>query len=156
MKKTVLITAALSLCLAFSSTAQTLPEVEQLYSRHSSGEGVFAMNLNKEMLDAVDMDFDWDDQMKHITGDIYQVKFITFSESKLATTKIRELDAEMKKLSLKEIKIPADKTDSDLKFARIFGDKHGEYYKNVVMLILTEENIGFFVALNGNLKVENQ
>lgn len=156
MKKTILLTAALCLSLALSSFGQTLPEVDKIYSNYSSGDGVFSMSLNKEMLDAVDMDFDWNEQMKHVTGDIHQIKFITFSDSKNASDKIRKLDGELKSLSLKEIQVPKDKSDTDVRFARLFGDKHGDYYKNVVMLVLTEDNIGFFVAVNGNLKVENQ
>ena len=156
MKRIALLTIALAFGIALTASGQSMPEVDDLYNKYSTEDGVFSMNLNHEMLDAVDMDFDWDDQMKHITGDIYHIKFITFTDSKIASRKIRELDDRLKQLALKEIKFPADKTDTDVRFARLLGDKHGNIYKNVVMLLITEDNIGFFVAINGNLKVNNQ
>jgi len=156
MKKTILLTAALSIGLALGLSGQSLPEVDELYNDYSSGDGVMAMSLSHEMLDAVDLDFDWDEQMKHLSGDIYQIKFITFSESQDATKKIRSLDGKLGKLTLKEIKVPMDKSDTDLRFARIYGKKDNGYYENVVLLALTEDNIGFFVAINGKLKVEKQ
>lgn len=156
MKKIILLTAALSLGIFATTFGQTIPEVDKIYSKYSSGDGVLALTLNKEMLDAVDMDFDWNDQMKHMTGDIYHVKFITFSEGAQSTIKVKELSNALSGLSLKEIPFPEDKTETDLRYAKIYGDKHGEYYHNVIMLILTEDNTGLFVAVNGKLKVEKQ
>lgn len=156
MKKIILLTAALSMGIIATSLGQTIPEVDKLYSNYSSGEGVLALTLNKEMLDAVDMDFDWNEQMKHMTGDIYQIKFITFTEGSQSTKKVKELSSALSKLSLKEINLPEDKSETDLRYAKIYGDKHGQYYHNVIMLILTEDNTGLFVAVNGKLKVEKQ
>lgn len=156
MKKIILLTAALSLGIFATSFGQTLPEVDKLYNSYSSGEGVLALTLNKEMLDAVDMNFDWNEQMKHMTGDIYQIKFITFTEGSQSSKKVKELSSALSKLSLKEINLPEDKAETDLRYAKIYGDKHGQYYHNVIMLLLTEDNTGLFVAVNGKLKVEKQ
>lgn len=156
MKKIILLTAALSLGIFATSFGQTLTEVDKLYNSYSSGEGVLALTLNKEMLDAVDMNFDWNEQMKHMTGDIYQIKFITFTEGSQSSKKVKELSSALSKLSLKEINLPEDKAETDLRYAKIYGDKHGQYYHNVIMLLLTEDNTGLFVAVNGKLKVEKQ
>lgn len=136
-----------------SAQAQSSSQMDELYSRYSTGDGVFAMSLNKEMLDAVDMDFDLDDHLKNVSGDIYRVKFISFTDKKISAVRLKRLDTDIAATGLEEMQLPTEEGLEDLKFFKVYGESKGEYLENVYLLVLTEDETGLFLSLNGKLKI---
>lgn len=154
MKKLVLTcVVSLSTLWTIALKAQSFESADDIYSHYSSMKGVMAMTFNKTMLDAVDMDFDWDNQMKHISGDIYELQFVSMDREHNSPTHIRDINTALSKLALREINIPKEKGETDLRYLKIYGDKQGDYYRNIYMLILTDGNTGIFVSVNGKLRV---
>ena len=136
------------------ATAQDLSP-DDLYDDYSERNGVFAMSLNHDLLDAVDVDFELDEKMKNISGDIYRVKFIAFGEEANASKAIKSMSSELRKTDVREIPLPKDMEDEDLEYIRLFGEKDGDYYKNLYLLILSDDGeTGLYLAVNGKLKIK--
>lgn len=153
MKKQVLILMGIVLG-SFSLAQAQSAEVDEIYSRYSSGEGVFAMSINHKILDAIDLDFDWEDQMKNVTGDIHKAKFIAFGEESHPLKKLQRLSTEIAGTGLELIEVPAEADLEKLEFFQIYGQKKGSYYENIYLLVVTEDaKHGAFVAINGKLKI---
>lgn len=154
MKKQLIIFLGLLPGLFGLARAQSPQGVDDLYQRYSSGEGVFAMSLNHDMLDAIDIDFDWQDQMKNVTGDIHRVKFIAFGEESNPMKALQRMGRELGQTGLHQIEPPQDADLDDLKFFKLYGERHGSYYKNVYLLVVADDGRhGLFLAINGKLKI---
>ncbi len=154
MKNQLLILLALALGCISHAGAQNQEKVDNLYRKYSSGDGVFAMSLNHDMLDAIDLDFDWQDQMKNVSGDIHHLKFIAFSEESSPLVKIKTLSSEISRTGIKTIPLPADADVDDLQDIKIYGERTGGYYENVYMLLVTDDGRnGIFLAINGKMKI---
>lgn len=135
------------------ASAQSTEELSSLYQKYGSTKGAFAMSLNKEMMDVVDVDLDWNDQMKHVSGDIYEVKFIVFTNEESVDNEkaIKEINRSLQKMNLVEIPLEAD--DSDIKYLKVYGLKKKGFYRKVHFLMYSDDNAVFFSVL-GKLKVK--
>jgi len=151
MKKQILF-LTLSL-FGFLAQAQDKDKLYALINEYSQRDGSFALSLNKDMLDAVDLDFDLDEHMKHISGDIYEVKLLLFSEDDQSKKLISRLDAGIKESGFKPIDF--EPKDPDLKFFQIYGHHKKKVFDNIQILTLTETNNVIMLAINGKLKVKN-
>lgn len=143
----------LGLVVSTATFAQDHEGLRDLLDRYSDMEGAFGMTLNQRMLDAVDVDVEWEDQMKHISGDIYQVRFIMFSDEDKAPYHIRELDKAISRLGFKEI--PLETTEDDIEMIRTYGFKKDGYYRTIQFLLLDDDHTGYLMSVKGKLKVKS-
>ncbi len=148
-----LIAFCLALAFTLSASAQSSAQLDKLYNSYSSGEGIMSFTLNKEMLDAVDLDFDWKEQLRHLDGDIYQLRMITFSEKSNPGKQIASLQNELHNAGLRPIEIPEHAADGQLEGEiQLFAHQKGQYYDQVYLLLLSDDRkMALFVAINGKL-----
>ncbi len=147
----VLLLGSISLVLAQSKVAANI------YSDYADGEDVLSMSLNYDLVDILDLDLDIDDQMRHISGDVYQVKFIAFGDEASPKKSISAIDQELARSSLKEIDLPKDFDERDVDFIKFYGEKKGDYYSDICMLVLSDEgDTGVFIAVFGKIKIRSK
>ena len=152
MKK--IIVSILSIITCFSIQAQDESKFNEVFGKYSTRDDAFSLSLNKKMLDALDMDFDFEDQIKNINGDILQIKFIVFGEEEEGSKLIQSFSKEVYALGFK--RIPFDFKDTDLQIFKMYGNKEGEYFKNIHLFVLDKNNRAYFISVNGKLKIKNE
>lgn len=154
MKKQITV-LALWLIGATAVPAQQSAAADELYRKYSTGEGVWAISLNHYMPDVLDMDFDFNDQMKNLSGDIHGLKFISFSKKAFPEKKLQRMARELKAAGLSAIPLPQDVKKEDLRFLQFYGEREAAHYKNIYMLLLSDDaETGLFIAVNGKLKIK--
>ena len=73
-----LLSLALIIAVSFSLKAQDRPS-DKLFEKMALKQGITMMSFSKEMLDAVNLNFDDDDKDEsNVTGDLYEVKLIIY------------------------------------------------------------------------------
>jgi len=73
-----LLSLALIIAVSFSLKAQDRPS-DKLFEKMALKQGITMMSFSKEMLDAVNLNFDDDDtDESNVTGDLYEVKLIIY------------------------------------------------------------------------------
>tara|TARA_R110002072_G_scaffold195571_1_gene352913 strand:+ start:233 stop:694 length:462 start_codon:yes stop_codon:yes gene_type:complete len=152
MKK--LLTVFIALTFSLGSYAQDEAKFKEVFSKYASRDDAFSLTLNKKMLDAIDMDFDFEDQIKHVSGDIHQIRFIVFGEEEEGASLIRSFSKEVYALGFK--RIPFEFEDSDLQVFKMYGNKEGGYFTNIHLFVLDENFRAYFISIKGKLKIKNQ
>ncbi len=152
MKKLFIILLAFS--ASFSIQAQDETKFKEVFGKYAARDDAFSLSLNKKMLDAIDMDFDFKDQIKHISGDILQIKFIVFGEEEEGAKLIQSFSKEVYALGFK--RIPFDIEDTELQVFKMYGNKEGDYFKNIHLFVLDKNFRAYFISINGKLKIKNE
>lgn len=79
MKKITFLFAAL-FALAFAGLAQS--RSDKMYDALSGHEGVFNISFSKNMVDALDLDVGDDGDERKVTGDLHQVRLMSYNPGK--------------------------------------------------------------------------
>lgn len=152
MKNLLIIVLAFS--ASFSAQAQDETKFKEVFGKYAARDDAFSLSLNKKMLDAIDMDFDFKDQIKHVSGDIHQIKFIVFGEKEEGSKVIKSFSKEVYSLGFK--RIPFDVEDNDLQIFKMYGNKENGYFTNIHLFILDKNFKAYFISINGKLKIKNE
>ena len=147
----VIILASLSIGIAQSKVAS------EIYNQYSDTEDALAMSLNYDMVDILDIDMELNDQMKHISGDVYQIKFIAFGDETKPGKIISEITRKLAFSDLEELPLPDDAEDEDYSLLKFYGKRNGGYYSDICMVILSDDGeSGAFIAVNGKIKIRRE
>jgi len=142
--KSILISILLSL-LALVLHAQHAGE---LHNKFSAYKGTFALSYNKDMLDAVDTEFEWNDEVEHVTGDISHIRVLLVSSSDEAARVMGEIE---KDLSKHYRKVEEEDMDKD---TQCYVHRKGKYVREVHLLIRdSDDDSGILLSIEGDLKV---
>lgn len=155
MKKLIL--SSIIVLGSFSMLMAQSKVASGIYQEYADKEDVLAMSLNYDLIDILDMDLDMNDHMKHVSGDIYQVKFILFGDETEHRGNLKNILKELSSSALEEIEIPEDADDSEYGMVRFFGEKKGSYYSDICMILISDDGeTGLFIAVNGKIKIRRQ
>ena len=150
MKKLFLLVMVLGTVLPAS--AQGRKSFQEIFSKYANRKDAFSLTLNKQLLNSVDVDFDFEDHIKNVSGDIDQIRFIMFGEYDDGEQIVRSFSKDLRKLGFPRIPVEVD--DTDLKLLKIYGKKKNGYYRKVHMLVLDDDYRAFFISIKGKLKVK--
>jgi len=146
-----LLSLALIIAVSFSLKAQDRPS-DKLFEKMALKQGITMMSFSKEMLDAVNLNFDDDDNDEsNVTGDLYEVKLIIYkapeNEEPMAfrETTLRYLPLNKYK------KVEDDDTDDDVDI-RIL--RKGRNVSECHVLFQGEIN-GVLLSFFGDFKIED-
>jgi len=146
-----LLSLALIIAVSFSLKAQDRPS-DKLFEKMALKQGITMMSFSKEMLDAVNLNFDDDDKDEsNVTGDLYEVKLIIYkapeNEEPMAfrETTLRYLPLNKYK------KVEDDDTDDDVDI-RIL--RKGRKVSECHVLFQGEIN-GVLLSFFGDFKIED-
>lgn len=147
-----LLSLALVLVTALGAAGQTGPE--DIYQRYSEDDGVMAISIPRFLLENIDLDVDLEDQVRELDGEIEKIRLLIFSEDSEPEKHIRRIDSDLRKQKLEEID-PTHKPDpDDLSYLRIYGQRQGDHYKNIYLLLISDDGeIALFAALSGRIKI---
>lgn len=129
----------------------------EIYDQYADADDVLSMSLNYDLIDILDLDLDINDKMRHISGDVYQVKFIAFGEESRPGSTLGAIDRKLASSSLVEIKVPEDMDDGDYRMLKFYGVNQGSYYSDICMLMLSDDSeTGIFIAVYGKIKIRKE
>ena len=151
-----LLTFLAFLAATTSSIAQDKEAFLDSYNDYANRKDAFALTINKQMMDAVDLDIDWKEQMKHISGDIHQLRFIVFGEDDNGTKIVQSFASRILKAGYPELRVDLDEDEDEIRYFKVFGKKMNGYYKDVHILMQDDDGRAYFFSINGKLKVKNQ
>lgn len=151
--KTLILSSIMTMSFMASSLAQAGVS-SRIYQQYADDEDVLSMSLNYDLIDILDLDIDVDDQLRHLSGDVYQVKFLAFGDEAAASKTLKAIDRELAGSSLELLEIPAKAEDEDFRLLKFYGYKKGGYYSDVCMLLLSDDGeTGVFIAVYGKIKI---
>jgi hypothetical protein len=155
MKKIIAFLAILA--TSGGAMAQNKTELNEAFGHFANRKDAFSLTLNKKMMDAVDLDFDWKEEVKHVSGDIHQLKFIVFSEEDSGMMIAKKFSSEITKAGYPKINLDLEdeEIDTDIKYFKIFGKKINGAYEDVHVLTVDSHNRAYFFSINGKLKIKN-
>ncbi|MGE0018461.1 MAG: DUF4252 domain-containing protein [Draconibacterium sp.] len=82
MKKTLLtFSLALITILSFAQSKS-----DKMYDAFANKDGISSFTFSKNMIDAIDLDLDDDGNKKQVTGDLHQVRFMSYNPEKGSLT----------------------------------------------------------------------
>jgi hypothetical protein len=124
---------------------------EGIHEKFKGDTGVFALSLSKTMLDAIDLDLKWNDELKYVNGDLNRIEFLAFSEE------IQKRQSELlKDLNGKHYEeFDLEDEDEDL---RVFVVRKGKNITQVHFLKTSEQKDEGVCLLSvyGDIQVSNQ
>ncbi len=106
MKK--LLTTALLAATTWAAVAQKSNAAQVIYDDLQGNANVTALSLSKQMLDAIDSDFDLNDQTKHLKGDISSIKVLLVNDDASVAKTIADIRKKLGKLGYREIDLDDD------------------------------------------------
>ncbi|UTW62139.1 DUF4252 domain-containing protein [bacterium SCSIO 12741] len=110
MKSIVLfLLLALSLNLAAGGKSKS----DAIYDQYNGQDGVLAMSFSKTMLDAVDLDVEWKEQMKYVQGDLSQIRMMLLSDNRVEDGSIKKIIRSFKKSGYEEVWIENEGEDEN-------------------------------------------
>lgn len=123
----------------------------KIYDTFSGKEGVTNFSFNKNMIDAVDIDLN--DENQHVSGDLHEIRFLSYNPEKgeLSGPEFLEKAIALLPSSYKKYEDPED-DDSD---AEIWLRGRGKKYSECHVFIKNEDPEGnrFVISFYGNFNV---
>ncbi len=154
MKKLIL-SSAVALGIVSTMVGQS-QVTANIYQEYSDKKDVLSMSLNYPLMDILDIDLDINDQLRHIRGDVYQVKFIAFGDESNPGKSLGMIDRKLASSDLVELRVPEDMDEEEYRLLKFYGVKNGSYYSDICMLMLDDDGeTGVFIAVNGKIKIHS-
>ncbi len=150
MKATIIF--PLLLLFSFLASAQKY-DAQKVYNLFETQDDVIILSLKKELLDAVDLDLDIEEQLKHIEGDITYMKTLIASSKESAMAIAQDLKNEMDQLRYKVTHVNKEndsvETEGDL---YMYTKSKGNKISEIHFLSINQQDSGlFFFTILGDL-----
>jgi hypothetical protein len=123
---------------------------ENIHSDFANKQGVMALSFSKEMLDAVDLDFDWKEAIKKIEGDFKAIKLLIISDETQAIAYSKDIKARLKKQGYVNIELE----DAEGEF-EVYVDKKRKNFNEVHLLSRGDEG-GILISIYGDFEVTDK
>lgn len=127
---------------------------DRLYDTFSDKEGITNFSFSKNMIDAIDIDLGDDGEERQVTGDLKEIRFLSYNPEKgqLSGQEFTEKAISMLPSSYKKYEEEGDDSDTEI---WLLGSK--KKYKECHLFVKNEKGKGnrFVVSFYGNFKVND-
>jgi len=154
MKK--LATLVLIAVTTFAATAQKENAAQVIYDELEQNDDVFTMSFNKKMLESIDTDVEWGDQMRYLKGDLSKVKLMLIDESKNSSKTASYIKSKLAKLGYKLTDLPEDADDDDKDHIWLYTNKKGRRFTEAHFLIADEDGGAILLSVYGDITVTDE
>jgi hypothetical protein len=145
--KNVFILALLAVSLA--ANAQKSNAAQAIYDKLEEEENVMTLSFNKKMLESIDTDIEWGDQIKYLKGDLHKVKLMLIEEGTNTTKIVKYIHKELDKLGYKRTEIRDDDEPNDDEHLWVYTNKKGQDFTEAHFLIEEEDGSGILMSVFG-------
>lgn len=154
MKKLVIL--ALIAASSLTATAQKSNAAQVIYDELEQNDDVFTLSFNKKMLDAIDTDVEWGEEMRYLKGDLEKVKLMLIDDGadakKISSYIFKKLD----KLGYKLADLPDDVKDDKRENVWLFTNKKGKHFTEAHFLIQDEDGGAILLSVYGDITVTHE
>jgi hypothetical protein len=155
MKK--LLTTALLAATTLAAVAQKSNAAQVIYDDLQGKDNVTTLSLNKQMLDAIDTDFDLNDQTKHLKGDISSVKLMLIDDDANSAKTVTDIRKKLGKLGYREIEIDDDKeSPAGDKEVWVFSNKKGSRFTEAHFVVQDDDGSGVLLSVYGDFVLTDE
>ena len=147
-----LLTTALLMATMLAAVAQKSNAAQAIYDDLQGHENVTSLSLNKTMLDAIDTDFDLNDQTKHIKGDINSVKLLLVDDDIESPKTMSQIRKKLGKLGYKEVDID-EKSEKANNHVWLFSNKKGSRFTEAHFVVQDEDGSGVLLSVYGDFSL---
>jgi len=149
MKK--LLTTALLAATTLAAVAQKSNAAQVIYDDLQGNNNVTTLSLNKQMLDAIDTDFDLNDQTKHLKGDISSIKVLLVDDDASAAKTITDIRKKLGKLGYREIDLDDDaEPAASGKQVWAYSNKKGTRFTEAHFVVQDGAGAGVLLSIYGD------
>jgi hypothetical protein len=152
--KNYLILALLAVSLA--ANAQKSNAVQAIYDRLEEEENVMTLSFSKKMIEDIDTDIEWGDQIKYLKGDLHKVKLMLIEDGENATKLVKYVYKQLDKLGYKRTEIKDDDEPNDDDRLWVFTNRKGKDFTEAHFLIEDEDGSGIFMSVFGEFTLTDE
>lgn len=135
------------------ATAQKSNAADAIYADLENEENVLTLSLNKQMLQGIDTDVEWNEQIKYLQGDIHKVKVMLIGDEAKGKAIVDRIYKRLRKLGYKQIDLNSDNQTEDESNVWVFSNKKGNTFTEAHFLIKDEDGSGVFMSVYGDFTV---
>lgn len=155
MKKLFLILTILGTTLA--ATAQKKNAAQEIYDKLEQEDEVLSLSFNKKMIDAIDSDVEWGDEMRYLQGDLNKVKLMLIEDGDNAAKMAKYIYKKLDQLGYKLTDLPEDaQADDDDEEVFLFTNKKGNRFTEAHLLIMEEDGGTIFLSVYGDITISQE
>ena len=155
MKKLFLILTIVGTTLA--ATAQKKNAAQEIYDKLEQEDEVLSLSFNKKMIDAIDSDVEWGDEMRYLQGDLNKVKLMIIEDGDDASKMAKYIYKKLDQLGYKLTDLPEDgQKDDDDEEVFLFTNKKGNRFSEAHILIIGEDGGTIFLSVYGDITVSEE
>ena len=110
MKKLIL----LSFLTALSITLFAGNGSEKIHSEYGAKEGVASLSFNKQMMDAIDLNFNWQEAIKNLKGDFESFKILVINDSRDDEISSSNIRTQLNKLGYHQADLSDETSDVEV------------------------------------------
>lgn len=154
MKKlaTLLLLAASS----FAVSAQKESAAQIIYDELEQRDDVFSISFNKKMLESIDTDVEWGDQMRYLKGDLMKVKVMLIDESQDAPKTVSYIKTKLHKLGYMLTRLPDDASTDKKDQVWLYTNKKGKHFTEAHFLVADEDGGAILFSVYGDITVTDE
>ena len=130
---------------------------DAIYQQFDGQEGVTALRFSKSMIDAVDLDLEWKEQMKFVQGDLSQIRLLVLSDDRKTDGSIKKIIRSFKKAGYEEVVMENEDKDGDVDEDDVLMmvKRKGNKVSEVHFISFGTDNIQGVFSIYGDLKVSD-
>lgn len=141
--KTTLLASTL-LVMSFAPSTQG-----DIYAKYANKQGIVAFSFSKDMVDALDFDFDINDEIKYVKGDLSSIKFLSFSDESASLA--NALIADIEKEGYEKVDWKGDSEDELL----LYVQRNGKRFSEIHFVKLNDETPRAMISFYGDITVKD-
>lgn len=140
-----------------AATAQKKNAAQEIYDKLEEESHVLSLSFNKKMIDAIDSDVEWGDEMRYLQGDLNKVKLMLIEDGDDAPKMAKYIYKKLDQLGYKLTDLPEDaETDNEDKNVFLFTNKKGNRFTEAHLLIMEEDGGTIFLSVYGDIAVSQE
>lgn len=151
MKKLFMLSALAA--TTFLARAQNNKAAEAIYDELEEQSGIFIMSFSKSMLDDIDADIEWNDQVKNLEGEISKIKLMLLGEDAKPSATLSKVKARLSKMGYKSTKLSDAESDDKV---WVYTNRKGNHFTEAHFVIFGDDGGGFFVSVYGDFTLTKE
>lgn len=152
--KTTILPLLAAILLGPQLSAQSDEQVDEIYRHYARAQETMSFSFNKQMLNAIDLDLEWENYTKEVEGDFETIRMIIFTEQAAGKRSLALIQRKLKDWGYQQIELPEDEKQENLTLLAL---KENGRYRHVFALIKDrDESEAMLLAFTGNLIVKNK
>jgi hypothetical protein len=144
------------LAVSLAANAQKSNAAQAIYDVLEEEENVMTLSFTKNMLESIDTDIEWGDQIKYLKGDLNKVKLMLINDDENAEMMVKYIYKQLNKLGYKRTEIKDDDEPKDAEHLWVFTNRKGQEFTEAHFLIEDEDGSGIFMSVFGDFTLTDE